>query len=167
MLYLMYRYGWDERLVGLALAVVGIGSIVVQGAVVGPVTKAIGERAALLLGLAFGVAGFLVFAVARTGLEFCIGIPLLALWGLEGPASTALMSRLVGASEQGQLQGANASVTGIANLFGPALFTEVFAVAIGGGREMYLVGAPFFLAMLLIAAAGLLALFATRVRPRA
>ena len=120
-LYLMYRYGWDERLVGLALAVVGIGSIVVQGAVVGPVTKAIGERAALLLGLAFGVAGFLVFAVARTGLEFCIGIPLLALWGLEGPASMALMSRLVGASEQGQLQGANASVTGIANLFGPGL----------------------------------------------
>ena len=122
-LYLMYRYGWDERLVGLTLAVVGIGSIVVQGAVVGPVTKAIGERAALMLGLAFGVAGFLVFAVARTGLEFCIGIPLLALWGLEGPASMALMSRLVGASEQGQLQGANASVTGIANLFGPALFT--------------------------------------------
>jgi hypothetical protein len=92
-----------------------------------------GERAALTLGLAFGVVGFLVFALARTGVEFCIGIPLLALWGLEGPASMALMSRLVGASEQGQLQGANASVTGIANLFGPALFTQTFAAAIGGG----------------------------------
>jgi MFS transporter, DHA1 family, tetracycline resistance protein len=163
-LYLMYRYGWDERLVGLTLAIVGIGSIVVQGAVVGPVTKAIGERAALMIGLAFGVAGFLVFAVARTGLEFCIGIPLLALWGLEGPASMALMSRLVGASEQGQLQGANASVTGIANLFGPALFTEAFAVAIGGGHEMYLAGTPFFVAVLLLAAAGVLAWFATRRR---
>ena len=32
------------------------------------------------------------------------------------------------------MQGANASVTGIANLFGPALFTEAFAVAIGGGH---------------------------------
>ena len=163
-LYLMYRYGWDERLVGLTLAIVGIGSIVVQGAVVGPVTKAIGERAALMVGLAFGVAGFLVFAVARTGLEFCIGIPLLALWGLEGPASMALMSRLVGASEQGQLQGANASVTGIANLFGPALFTEAFAVAIGGGHEMYVAGTPFFVAVLLLAAAGVLAWFATRRR---
>jgi DHA1 family tetracycline resistance protein-like MFS transporter len=163
-LYLMYRYAWDERLVGLALAVVGIASIVVQGVIVGPVTKAIGERAALMLGLAFGVAGFLVFAVARTGLEFCLGIPLLALWGLEGPAAMALMSRLVGASEQGQLQGANASVTGIANLFGPALFTEAFAVAIGPGREMYLAGAPFFVAMVLIAAAGVLAWFATRTR---
>ena len=60
--------------------------------------------------------------------------------------------------------GTIASVTGIANLFGPALFTEVFAVAIGGGREMYLVGAPFFVATLLIGAAGVLAWFATRVR---
>jgi MFS transporter, DHA1 family, tetracycline resistance protein len=163
-LYLMYRYGWDERLVGLTLAFVGISSIVVQGAVVGPVTKTIGERAALMLGLAFGVAGFLVFALARTGIEFCIGIPLLALWGLEGPASMALMSRLVGASEQGQLQGANASVTGIANLFGPALFTQTFAVAIGSGRDAYLAGAPFLLATLMIAAAGILAWFATRAR---
>jgi DHA1 family tetracycline resistance protein-like MFS transporter len=38
-LYLMYRYGWDERLVGLTLAIVGMGSIVAQGAVVGPVTR--------------------------------------------------------------------------------------------------------------------------------
>ena len=73
-LYLMYRYGWDERLVGLTLAIVGVGSIVVQGAVVGSVTKTIGERAALMLGLAFGGVGFLVFAVARTGVEFCIGM---------------------------------------------------------------------------------------------
>ena len=76
----------------------------------------------------------------------------------------ALMSRLVGASEQGQLQGANASVTGIANLFGPALFTEAFAVAIGGGHEMYVAGTPFFVAVLLLAAAGVLAWFATRRR---
>jgi MFS transporter, DHA1 family, tetracycline resistance protein len=95
---------------------------------------------------------------------FCIGIPLLALWGLESPASMALMSRLVGASEQGRLQGANASVTGIANLFGPALFTQTFAVAIGGGHDIHLAGAPFLVAALLTAAAGALAWFATRAR---
>jgi MFS transporter, DHA1 family, tetracycline resistance protein len=161
-LYLMYRYGWDQRLVGLALAAVGIASIVVQGSVVGPVTKTIGERAALMVGLAFGVAGFLAFGLARTGAEFCIGIPLLALWGLESPASMALMSRLVGASEQGRLQGANASVTGIANLFGPALFTQAFAAAIGGGHDIRLAGAPFLLAAFLTAVAGALAWLATR-----
>jgi MFS transporter, DHA1 family, tetracycline resistance protein len=163
-LYMLYRYGFDERIVGLTLAAVGVGSIIVNGAIVAPVTKHVGERATLMIGLAFGVAGFLAFALARTGAEFWIGIPLLALWGLESPAAMALMSRRVSASEQGMLQGANASVTGIANLFGPGLFSEVFAVAIGGGRESFLAGAPFLLAALLIAAAGLLAWYVTRNR---
>jgi len=144
---------------------VGIASIIVQGAVVGPVIKQIGERAALIVGLVFGVAGFLTFALARTGPEFWIGIPLLALWGLESPAAMALMSRHVGSTEQGKLQGANASVTGIANLLGPGLFSQVFAAAIGGGRESTLAGAPFMLAALLIAAAGLLAWHVTARGP--
>jgi MFS transporter, DHA1 family, tetracycline resistance protein len=159
---MMYRYGWNESLVGLTLAAVGVASIVVQGLVVGPVTRWIGERAALMLGLAFGVVGFLIFALAPTGLVFWLAIPVMALWGLEGPACMALMSRLVGASEQGQLQGANASVTGIANLFGPGLFTLTFAFAIGGGREFNLPGAPFLIASFLLAAAAVAAWLATR-----
>ncbi len=154
---MLYRYGWNERIVGLTLAGVGIASIIVQGAVVGPVTKRIGERAALMVGLTFGVVGFLVFGLAQTGAMFWIGIPLLALWGLESPACMALMSRRVGSSEQGQLQGVNASVTGIANLFGPGLFTQAFAFAIGPGMDWQLPGAPFLIAALLIAFAGILA----------
>jgi DHA1 family tetracycline resistance protein-like MFS transporter len=161
-LYMMYRYGWNESIVGLTLAAVGAASIIVQGLVVGPVTRWVGERAALMLGLVFGVGGFLIFALAPTGLIFWLAIPVMALWGLEGPACMALMSRLVGASEQGQLQGANASVTGIANLFGPGLFTLTFAFAIGGGREFNLPGAPFLIASLLLAAAAVAAWLATR-----
>jgi len=161
-LYMMYRYGWNESIVGLTLAAVGAASIIVRGLVVGPVTRCVGERAALMLGLVFGVGGFLIFALAPNGLIFWLAIPVMALWGLEGPACMALMSRLVGASEQGQLQGANASVTGIANLFGPGLFTLTFAFAIGGGREFNLPGAPFLIASLLLAAAAVAAWLATR-----
>ena len=161
-LYMFYRYGWDERIVGLTLAGVGVASIIVQGAIAGPVTKRIGERAALMIGLAFGVAGFLVFAFAQTGAVFWIGIPLLALWGLERPATMALMSRRVGRSEQGQLQGATASLIGIANLLGPGIFTLVFAFAIGAGRHWQQPGAPFVIAALLIAVAGILAWRVTR-----
>jgi MFS transporter, DHA1 family, tetracycline resistance protein len=161
-LYMMYRYDWNESFVGLTLAGVGVASMVVQGLVVGPVTRRIGERATLMSGLVFGVAGFLIFALAPTGLIFWFGIPVMALWGLEGPACMALMSRLVGASEQGQLQGANASVTGIANLFGPSLYTLTFAFAIGGGRALGLPGAPFLIAAFLLAAAAVMAWLTTR-----
>jgi MFS transporter, DHA1 family, tetracycline resistance protein len=163
-LYMLYRYSWDASTVGLTLAAVGAASIIVQGGVVGSVTKRIGERAALLVGLSFGVLGFMVFALARTGVEFWVGIPLMAIWGLESPACLALMSRFVGADEQGQLQGANASISGIANLFGPVIFTQIFAAAIAGGREWHLSGAPFMLAALLLFFAAVTGWLVTRKR---
>jgi len=161
-LYMFYRYGWDQRAVGLVMAVVGVAAIIVQGMVVGPVTARIRERAALMVGLAFGVMGFLVFALAPAGAAFLAGIPLLALWGLENPALLALMSGFVSPSEQGQLQGANASITGIANLFGPGLFTLTFAFAIGASADWHLPGLPFLIAALLLAAASILAWRVTR-----
>jgi DHA1 family tetracycline resistance protein-like MFS transporter len=154
-LYMSYRYGFDERAVGLTLAGVGVAAIIVQSLVIGPVTKRIGERGALLAGLAFGTLGFFVFAIAQTGAQFCLGIPLMALWGLANPAALALMSRHVDASEQGLLQGANASIMGVASLIGPSIFTLTFAFAIAAGGDWHLPGAPFLIATLFLACAGL------------
>ena len=148
-LYMMYRYGWDERAVGFTMAGVGVCAMIVQGALIGPVVARFGERTALLAGLFFGVLGFAVFGLAASGIGFCAGIPLLALWGFASPAALGLMSHLVGPSEQGQLQGANASIMGIANLLGPGLFAQTFAVSIGGGA-WHLPGAAFLLAALIL-----------------
>src|SRR5258708_91256 len=122
-LYMMYRYGWNERTVGLTMAGVGLAAIVVQGSVIGPVVKRFGERRALVVGLGFGAAGFTVFGLAPTGPVFWLGIPLMALWGLANASAQGLMSRCIGPDKQGQLQGANASLMGVANLIGPGLFT--------------------------------------------
>jgi DHA1 family tetracycline resistance protein-like MFS transporter len=163
-LYAGYRYGWDERAIGLSLAVVGICAIVVQAGLVGPVVKAFGERRALMFGLAGGIAGFTVFGIAETGLVFCLGIPLLALWGIANPAISSLMTRHVAATEQGQLQGANSSIQGIANLVGPFVFTLTFAWSIGGGRDAHVPGAVFILAAAMLVGAGAIAWHATRLR---
>jgi MFS transporter, DHA1 family, tetracycline resistance protein len=93
---------------------------------------------------------------------FWFGIPLLALWGFANAAALGLMSRRVGPSEQGQLQGANASLMGIANLIGPALFTQAFAIFIAEASPWHLPGAPFLLAALLVAGATALAWRVTR-----
>ena len=163
-LYAGYRYGWDERAVGLSLAMVGVCAIVVQAGLVGPVVKALGERRALMLGLAGGVAGFTLFGLAETGLAFCLGIPLLSLWGIANPAISSLMTRHVAASEQGQLQGANSSIQGIANLAGPFVFALTFAWSIGGGKDAHLAGAAFILAAAMLVGAAAIAWHATRLR---
>jgi MFS transporter, DHA1 family, tetracycline resistance protein len=86
----------------------------------------------------------------------------MAIWGLANPSALGLMSRRIGPSEQGRLQGANSSIMGIANMVGPALFTQTFAVAIGAGSGWHLPGAPFVLAAGLLAVAAIAAWAATR-----
>src|SRR4029450_6753961 len=83
-LYATYRYGWDTTTVGLTLALVGVCAMVVQGAGVGPIVQRLGERRALLLGLACGALGFFIYGAAPTGPLFWTGIPLIALWGVGG-----------------------------------------------------------------------------------
>ena len=161
-LYMMYRYSWGERAVGFVMAGVGLCSMIVQGGLIGPTIKHFGESRAMLLGLVFGVAGFAAFGLATTGFWFLAGIPLLAMWGIASAATLGLMSRRVGPSEQGQLQGANASLMGIASLIGPAIFTQSFAVFIGAGAIVYLPGAPFLLAAVMIAASIAVAVYIMR-----
>jgi MFS transporter, DHA1 family, tetracycline resistance protein len=149
-LYATYRYGWDTGTVGLTLAMVGICAMAVQGAGIGPIVRRIGERRALLLGLGCGAAGFLIFGVAPTGPLFWLGIPVMALWGIAGAALQALMTQLVAPDQQGQLQGATASVQSVSQLLGPFLFTLIFAYFIGAEAPLKLPGAPFLLASALL-----------------
>jgi DHA1 family tetracycline resistance protein-like MFS transporter len=156
-LYATYRYGWDSKTVGLTLAMVGICAMLVQGACIGPIVRALGERLALMLGLACGAAGFFIFAIAPTGPLSWIGIPVMSLWGVSGAAIQSLMTKQVAPDQQGQLQGANSSVQSISQLLGPFLFTLTFAYFIGAQAPMKLPGAPFFLASALVLLAILIA----------
>ncbi len=145
-LYVGYRYGWDPRDTGLTLAAVGVMSVVVQGGLVRPLVARFGERRTLLGGLTAGIAGYLIFALAETGAVFWLGIPVFGLIGLFNPSVQGLMTRRVSASDQGQLQGINASFMGLTGIVGPGLFTTVFALAIGPQAGWHLPGAPFLLA---------------------
>lgn len=166
-LYAGYRFGWDERMVGLTMACSGVCMLVVQGALVRPVVKRLGERRALLLGLMFGALGFAIYGLAPTGpVMVCLGFPVMALWGLTGPAVQGLMSRRVHPSEQGQLQGALSSLVGIGGMVGPSVYTQVFAHAIDPQGGWHLPGAPFLLSTLLLGGALGVAARVTRAAPQ-
>ena len=129
-LYMGYRYGWGELTVGLVLAGVGVFAMIVQGGLVKPVVKRVGERMAMTVGLLFGTVGFVIYGLAPTGILFLAAVPIMSLWGFAGPSAQALMTRHVGPSEQGQLQGATSSLVSIAGIIGPGLFTQTFAMTI-------------------------------------
>ena len=165
-LYASYRYHWSLAQVGLSLALVGICTAVVQGALVGPIVRRIGERRAALYGLVAATMAYLFYGLAPTGWLFLCGIPFGGLSGLYGAAAQALMTQRVSAGEQGELQGANSSLMGLVGLLGPGLFTLSFAQALsvtsGPAGAAWVTGLPFLLAAALTTGSFLIALKVAR-----
>ena len=127
-----------------------------------PAVRILGERRALSLGLLFGAAGFAIYGLAPSGAWFLVGVPVMALWGIANPSAQGIMTRLVLPTEQGQLQGALSSIMGIASCFGPGLFTQTFADAIGRHAQWGIPGAPFLLSACLLVVASFIAWRTTR-----
>jgi DHA1 family tetracycline resistance protein-like MFS transporter len=165
-LYTGFRYGWTAFDVGLMLGATGVANILVQAVLVGPAVRILGERGALLTGLAAGAAGFVIYGLAPASAVFWMGVPVFAFMGLVQPGAQALMTRLVGASEQGQLQGANSSLMGLTGILGPGLFTLVFAWSIRGDQTHALSGFAVLIAAAMMAVALGLAAWVTRHRAK-
>ncbi len=163
-LYAGYRYGWGTAAVGWTLALMGVCTALVQGLLIAPTVRRLGERRAALLGLVCGTCGYALYGLAPTSVVFLCAIPLGALGGLYGGAAQSLMTQRVAPTEQGELQGAGSSLMGLVGLVGPGLFTVAFARAIGptalGGGQWP--GTPFLIAALLTTIAFMVALRATR-----
>jgi DHA1 family tetracycline resistance protein-like MFS transporter len=152
-LYAINRYGFKMHQISWMLGGMGICSAFVGGVLTGRVVRAVGERPALMMGLAFGITGFTFMGLAPTALTFLLAIPVLSLRGLADPALSALMSRKVAGTEQGALQGAMSSLMGIAGLVAPTLYTETYAYFADPHMGWSLPGAPYLIAALLLVVA--------------
>ena len=150
-------FGWKEKQAGYVLAVVGVLSVIVNVALVGRLVKALGERRALLLGLACGTVGFVMYGLAGTGWVFLLGLPVSALWAIAAPATMALITRQVPADVQGRIQGSLGSLVSLAGIFAPAVFAGAFGFFIGPRAPVHVPGVAFLIAALLLAVAALIA----------
>jgi DHA1 family tetracycline resistance protein-like MFS transporter len=165
-LYTDYRYGWGPQAVGYTLGLVGLCSGLVQAVLVRRLMPKLGERRMILAGLALCIVGYVFFGFASLPWVFLLGIPFLSLGGLAGPPAQAMMTHQVDPHEQGRLQGALTSLASLAGIFGPALFSNLFALFISDHAPVqHLPGAAFVLAAALLLTAGLIAIKVTRHAP--
>lgn len=157
-LYTGYRYGWTPGFMGLTMMATGLAGVIVQTLLVGPVVARIGERGALLLGCLGGAAGFAIYGVAADGWTYLLGVPVFALLNFLMPGLQGLMTRRVEPSGQGQLQGANQALQGIASVIGPVMFGMTFAWSVRHDGQFHEPGLAIFLASVLLIGAFLLSL---------
>jgi DHA1 family tetracycline resistance protein-like MFS transporter len=164
-LYASNRYGWSVDMTGYALALTGVCNILVQGLLVRRVVGWIGEWGAVVAGLTFGGLGFAIYGLAPSGWAFLIGTPVFGLIGLFGPGFQGIITRRVAPTEQGRLQGANASLAGLAGVVAPTMFGFTYAWFIAPGHP-YVPGAAFLLAAALHAVAAAIAVAVMARGPR-
>ncbi len=157
-LYADYRFHWGSTAVGYTLSFVGLCSGLVQAVLVGRLMPTLGARRMILFGLALCTVGYLFFGFASLSWLFLLGIPFLSLGGMSGPPAQAMMTQQVDPQEQGRLQGALTSLASLAGVFGPELFSDLFALFISDRAPLPLPGAAFVLAAVLMAVSTVLAL---------
>ncbi|MBV8913394.1 MAG: MFS transporter [Acetobacteraceae bacterium] len=140
------RLGWGARENGIALAVVGIASALVQGLLVRRIVPALGERRAALLGYGVSFLAYLAFAFAAKPWILFLGTGLQACGAISGPAVQSLFSSRAGPDQQGRIQGALASVQGLTAIVAPLAAGSAFSTFAAANAKISLVGAPFLMA---------------------
>lgn len=152
--FTLARFGWGPTMVGLSLTFSGMLSAVVRGGVIRPAVRRLGEYRTVLWALAAQIAGLLIMALGWQGWMLFAGIAVYTFAGLAYPALAGLASREVESTEQGELQGALASLTGLAAIIGPLISTRLFEAFTSAGGSAHLPAAP----LLTCSALGILSL---------
>ncbi|MES2058109.1 MAG: tetracycline resistance MFS efflux pump [Pseudomonadota bacterium] len=139
------RFGWSPAEIGWSLAFVGLISVIFQAGLSGRIIARIGERRAVMIGLASGGLTFLIFAFITASWQAYALFLLSAFSGLVFPAMNGLLSRMVDATRQGALQGGIGSMGSVSQIVGPLLLTQALATGVDRGFP----GAAFLVASVL------------------
>jgi len=159
-LWAMREYGWGPAQIGYVFTYVGLLSAVMQGGLIGPLTRRFGEERLMQSGLALIALGLLLLPVAGTLPPLIVAVTALSIgMGAMQPSLNSLISRRAGAEEQGEVMGVAQSVGSLARVLGPIIAGTLFEAF---GRN-----SPFLWGAVLVAAALLLSWRLPRTMPAA
>jgi|SRR5579859_1699245 len=140
-------FGWGPKQVGWLFFFVGCVLIVVQGGMIGPLSRRLGEARLVLVGSAAIALGLAGVTIAVNLAILLIASACLALgMGLLNPSISSLISRQAGTDERGGIMGVSQSGASLARVVGPAVAGPLFELL--GRNAPYYTGALVMLGVL-------------------
>lgn len=144
---------WGERIfdftegtASLVFVFVGISLVIVQGALIGPVTKKLGSRTLLRIGLSLVAIGLLLLSMTSSWALLFVALFLLSLGqGFSGPSGGALVAELAPVERRGEAIGYQQSTAAFGRIVGPVMAGALF--------DHIGVGTPFFVGGVLMVVA--------------
>lgn len=141
----------DQEHVGFVFAYIGVLAVVVQGGLIGPLSRRFGERRLLVAGLALQAVTFAALPLAHSvGGMLLVLAPMSLGSGLTNPTLSALLSRMARREDQGGTLGIGESASALGRIVGPEAGTFSYAHAspatpyFGGGVLMALAAVVAF-----------------------
>ena len=163
--FTMYRFSWSEKMVGISLGVAGLMAALVQGYLIRFIQPKLGNEQSILYGLLLYALGMILFAFAtESWMMFAFLIPY-GLGGIAGPALQSVISSQVPKNEQGELQGALASLVSLTAIVGPPLMTNTFYYFTHDEAPFKFAGATFFLGFVLMMISAVMVYFVYKKKP--
>jgi MFS transporter, DHA1 family, tetracycline resistance protein len=140
------RFDWNGLTIGLSLGAFGFFHAGAQAFLTGAAVARLGERWALVLGMACELTALVIVGLATQGWVLFALAPLFALGGIGMPALQSLTTRQVSEDKQGQLQGVLGSLVSLSSVFAPLFFSFVyFSVRPFWPGLVWIVGAGIYL----------------------
>ena len=159
------QYGWDSRMVGISLGIVGISMAVFQAFVIRPAITRFGERKTAFIGMASGIVGYLCVAFIPYGGIILALLLVNGFSGLGPPSLNAMMSQRTPPSQQGELQGLIGSMAALALMLAQFTFNYALAAFTEADAAVHFPGAPYLIAAC-IGGTAMLALFLLPTRDK-
>ena len=139
------QFSWDAGMVGVTLACYGLGVIIIQGGLIRPILRKLGERTTAITGMCIHLLSFLVYPFMTETWHVFAFLPISVFSALAMPALQGIMSNSVPRDAQGELQGAMGSLTALATIISPLVMTQAFSFFTNEQTPVYLPSAPFML----------------------
>jgi predicted MFS family arabinose efflux permease len=144
-------YHLDQQHVGFVFAYIGVVAVVVQGGLIGPLTRRFGERRLLITGLVLQAVTFAALPFASTmGGMLAVLAPMSVGSALTNPTIASLLSRQAAREDQGGTLGVGESASALGRIIGPEAGTYSYANVshatpyLGGGALMALAAVVAF-----------------------
>jgi DHA1 family tetracycline resistance protein-like MFS transporter len=143
-LFTAQRFSFDASETGYCFAAFGVLGALVQGGMIRPIVRRLGDKPTFLVGLACSIAGLVAAALTSSVMMFIVAlVPLAFGIGFGHPTVSSLVSRSARGDEQGRVQGAASAVESLGRTVGPVWGTA--ALQRFGDAMPFLSAAAFLL----------------------
>jgi DHA1 family tetracycline resistance protein-like MFS transporter len=143
-LYTQLKFGWAPQQIGWSLCAVGVMSVLVQGVLVGRLSKRMSVQRLVILGALSSAVAYVAWGMATQGWMMYAVIALNVLGFASGASLQTLIANAVDEKTQGQTMGAVSGLSSLTAVLAPVVGPLLLRSVADAPRGDWRLGAPYY-----------------------